>query len=315
MRSSAFSLFVPLWDELKKNGVDVLETDTFSKYPNLRSDIFNGVYSSSDYLEKSLDVSYINDNYDVIVIENLFPYWNEDWDKIKPKKVLVLGDLHRFDPKGTKFPSFMFDIAQDKIGVSVILTKYIESYERIYKDVGLPVFHWPHSVSPKIFHDYGLKKEYGVLSTGSMNGVYPKRQMLHKLLKGKPYYKRIDRPNNNTITHPDPWPIDDDYSKELNKASISIACTSIYNYTIAKIFEIPACNSVLLCDYTNEMKELGFIPGYNFIEIQEGVDYIEDMLSSEENLEYISYNGYKLVHEKHTTQQRVKEFLEKIYSS
>ena len=310
IRASAHSLFLPLWKELKRNNVKVLETNTFIRYPNLRKDIFSGNYPS--YLPKSLNPSYINSNYEVIVIENLFPYWNEDWDKITIKKVMVLGDLHRFNPKGTKFPSFMFDILQDKVGVSVILTKYIESYHEIYKDVGLPVYHWPHSIDPNTFKDYGCDKEYEVLSTGSMNGVYPKRMMLNNLFRGHTYYTRINRPNNNTYTHPNPWPIGIDYAKELNKARISIACTSKYHYTIAKIFEIPACNSVLLCDYTNEMKDLGFIPGHNFIEIEEEdgeIEYIEDILHNPKKLNKICENGYRLVHEKHTTQQRVKEFL------
>jgi spore maturation protein CgeB len=112
------------------------------------------------------------------------------------------------------------------------------------------------------------------------------------------------------ITHPNPWPIGIDYAKELNKAKISIACTSKYHYTIAKIFEIPACNSVLLCDYTSEMKDLGFIPGHNFIEIKKGeIGYIEDILHSPKKLNEICRNGYELVHKNHTTEIRVKELL------
>jgi hypothetical protein len=308
MRASAHSLFLPLWKELRKNNVKVLETDTYMRYPNLRTDIFNGL--PVNYLPKSLQPSYINSNYELIVIENLFPYWNEDWHKIKVKKVMMLGDLHRFDPKGTKFPTFMFDILQDKVGVSVIFSKYIETYHSIYKDVKLPVFHLPHSIDPTLFKNYGLKKEYDVLSTGSINGVYPKRMMLNEVFKGHIYYTRINRPNNNMITHPNPWPIGIDYAKELHKARISIACTSKYHYTIAKIFEIPACKSVLLCDYTKEMESLGFIPGHNFIEIRDNkVQYIEDLLHNTKKLNRICENGYNLVHNIHTIQQRVKEFI------
>ena len=308
MRSSAFSLFLPLWKELISCDIDFMETNTFQKYPNLRKDIFNG--KDVPYLPKVFN-SYIQNTYDIIVIENLFPYWNEDWSKIKAKKVMVLGDLHRFDPNGTKFPSFMSHI-RDNVGVSAILTKYIESYHMIYKDVGLPVYHWPHSIDPTMFNYMeDIDKEYGVLSTGSMNSVYPVRQILHSKLKDKKYYKRIDRPNNNTITHPNPWPIGEDYVKELNKSMISIACTSKYHYTIAKIFEIPACGSVLLCDYTNEMKDLGFIPGENFIETRNTtIDHIEYLLNDNpDRLQKICERGHFMVHNNHTTKHRVDQFI------
>jgi hypothetical protein len=312
IRASAFSLFIPLYRELERTGVvDIKEFNSYTVYGDkYKEQIFQN--NNVDFIRPQLDVEYINSAYNIVIIENMFPYWNEQWDRITAKKLLVLGDLHRFNPKTGKYKKFMFRVIE-RIGIDAILTKYIETYEKDYKNIDLPVYHWPHSIDPTCFHDYGQKKEYGILSTGMLNdNVYPIRRKMYNLLKNKAYFKRIDRPNNRTDKYPNPWPVGINYAMELNKAKMSIACTSKYHYTIAKIFEIPACNSVLLCDYTDEMKRLGFIPDVNFIKIRDdiSVSYIESLLKDEERLQEISAAGYKMVHERHTTKQRVNELID-----
>jgi len=315
VRASAFSLFLPLYRELKKTGcVDICEFNAMKihgdKYKKHLMEV--GDLPKMRKARKILDPSYINNTFDIIFLENPFPYWYEDWYKIKPKRILMLGDLHRLAPIGGKWPHF-FDECENHIGeLSAIFTKYAGSYYRKhYKSLDIPYYHWPHSADIETFHDYGLKKKYGVLSTGVLaSGVYPLRAELHKLFKSKSYYKRIDRPKNRTDKFPNPWPVGKDYAKELNKAKISIACTSKFGYTLAKLFEIPACKSVLLCDYTDEMKSLGFIPEVNFLQVPNNniVQYVEDMLNSKK-IHEINNNGYDLIRSRHTINNRVDEFL------
>jgi len=315
IRASAFSLFTPLYDTLTKTGkVTIQKHDAMMLYGNFyKKELMEiGDCPRLRNADKVLDPSYINDNYDLIVLENPFPYWYEDWDKIQTKRVLVLGDLHRLAPIGGKWPHFFNSFTQSIGEPSAILTKYKgKFFRKYYKNLDIPTYHWPHSIDPDIFHDYNLKKKYGVLSTGMISKkIYPLRNTLDGIFKGKKYYKRIDRPPNRTDRYPNPWPVGRDYAKEINKAQISIACTSKFSYTLAKLFEIPACNSVMLCDFTKEMNSLGFEPGVNFLEIPQKrvLEYVEDMLNSK-SLEDISNNGYELVHERHTVQKRVEEFI------
>lgn len=306
VRASAFSLFVPLYRELQKSNIDIKEVNAFKMYKDgYKKDIFYN--KNTDYIKRHLKATHLN-KYDVIVLENPFPYWNEEWDKVKSKKVLILGDLHRFNPTNGKFPNFIFRM-KDRYGIDAILTKYIETYEKDYKDAKLPVYHWPHSVDPALFKDYGLEKKYGVLSTGMLAGsIYPIRRKMYEKFKGKSYFKRIDRPKNRTDIYPDPWPVGIDYAKELNKSKACIACTSVYHYTIAKIFEIPACKSLLLCDYTEEMKSLGFRPNENFLKFNRDIVEDYERLSKQE-LKRICNNGYELIQNRHTVQRRTQEFI------
>ena len=315
IRASAFSLFTPLYETLvKTNKVVVRQYHAMKLYGDRykRQLMETGDCPKLRKGEKVLDPSYINDNYDLIVLENPFPYWYEDWNNIKPKRVLVLGDLHRLAPIGGKWPYFFNSFTQSIGELSAILTKYKgKFFRKHYKSLDIPVYHWPHSINPDIFHDYKLKKKYGVLSTGILNkDVYPLRNTLNGIFDGKKYYKRINRPPNRTDRYPNPWPVGKDYAKEINKAQISIACTSKFSYTLAKLFEIPACNSVLLCDYTKEMESLGFIPDVNFLEVPQNrvVEYVQDMMGSN-ILKEISNNGYEMVRENHTVQKRVEEFI------
>ncbi len=112
----------------------------------------------------------------------------------------------------------------------------------------------PHSIEKTVFKDYNQKKIYDVLLTGVMSEkIYPLRCRVKNIIKDKkfknfkvkimnhPGYRILDV-NSQVV----------DYAKEINKAKISITCSSIYKYALAKYSEIPACNSLLIADLPNE---------------------------------------------------------------
>jgi len=306
-RASYISLFYPLHRELIRTGiVDITEVNTlYNKKLRHKEHILKGK-KRVDNIVKHLNIDYINDNYDVIFLENPYPFWFEDWYKIKAKKILSLGDLHNL--RNTN----IIKRAKDRIGISVVLVKYIEYFKKNFQNEGLSIYHWSHSADINMFKDYGLS-EYDVLLTGVIsNNIYPLRNKIYNKLKNEKYFKRIERPNNKIDKFPNPWPIGVDYAKEINKSKISVACTSKFKYTVAKIFEIPACKSALLCDYTKEMKSIGFIPNENFIEvdkknIKKQIEYL--LFSKDSRLEEITNNGYEFIRETHTTKNRVDELL------
>lgn len=59
------------------------------------------------------------------------------------------------------------------------------------------------------------------------------------------------------------------YAKELNRSKIVLTCDSVFKYPLMKYFEITACNALLLASYSKELGDLGFIPGVNFVAIDE----------------------------------------------
>ena len=76
-----------------------------------------------------------------------------------------------------------------------------------------------------------------------------------------------------------------------------------------------ACNTLLLASCTKEIKDLGFIPGVHFIEINEDnfMRKANYHLRNYDTLgKKIALNGYKMVRQKHSVQVRAKQLLDHI---
>jgi len=315
-RASYVSLFYPIHRELLKTGiVDIKEVNTLHNKKIRYKEHIVKCKKRPKNIIKHLDVEYVNDNYDIVFLENPYPFWFEEWHKIKAKKILALGDLHNL--RNTN----IIKRAKNRIGISTIFVKYIDYFNKNFDNEGLSIYHWPHSADIEIFKDYGLNKNYDILLTGMIsNNIYLIRNKIYNKLRNEKYFKRIERPNNKIDKFPNPWPVGKEYAKELNKSKISIACTSKFKYTVAKIFEIPACRTSLLCDYSKEMKSLGFVPDENFIEIdkkniKKQIEYL--LFSKDSKLKEVTNNGYDFIRENHTTTNRVNDFLKycgKIYN-
>jgi hypothetical protein len=299
-RTDAYTLYLPFQQMLKHSGVDVINVDAFVMYgDSYEPDILNGKIIKQNVLNPD----YINDKYDIVVGENFFPYFYEDWDSIQAKRVIWLEDIHGYCPK-------WLEMVKNRIGLDGIFTHYLHAFHENYDEEN--VYHLPHSISPSVHKDYELEKTYHSLLTGAIGeSVYPLRWKIFKELENKEYFKRIERPQNRLDKYPDSHPYGSKYCKHLNMSVMSFASTSIFKYTIAKLFEIPACNSLLLSDFIPEMKELGFIPNENFIEIDMDTDINELIMSlSSEHIQNVTKKGYEFVHKNHSVKVRCEQFLE-----
>lgn len=301
-RPSAYTLYFPFLDALRAAGVGFIEVDTLGMYGHSYE---SGVLSGKSYhMPKVLDPEYINDEFDIIVSCNYFPFMFEDWDKIKIPRVMIQEDLH--GPHDAADP--YVDLVAQRIGYDAIFAKYYDAFlarHDEYDDV--PYYHLPHCMSNKVHKDYGQEKTYEFLMTGTVGGCYVLRDLVLDKLKDKGYFHRIERFNYREMR----WPTGVDYCKELNKAWMSLSTTSTYNYTIAKFFEIPACGTALVGNYIPELGRLGFIPGENYIRIENDYDIagiVEHWLSNKEDLKQIIKAGHDMVNKRHSVEQRVIEF-------
>jgi spore maturation protein CgeB len=97
---------------------------------------------------------------------------------------------------------------------------------------------------------------------------------------------------------------------EINRAKIFFTCDSVYHYPVAKYFEVLACKTLLLAPASRELTDLGFIPGVNFVSIDESnfEEKAEYYLRHEEERLQIATKGYEMVHARHTTARRAAEF-------
>lgn len=236
--------------------------------------------------------------YDVIICDAMFIWMFEDWKQIDTPTFIIIEDQH------AKVPKIQVNFAV-KHGHGII---HRYQFNQFHTDIPKHIKKiWsPHSVNVNNFKDYGLPKETGVLQTGAIGGVYELRTLTHQTFRGCDFYKRIIRPVDDSKKQ---WPVQDDYSKELNKSWLSICCGATVEYPIMKFFEIPASKSVIYTDYFNELGDLGFIPNENMIQVNKNglVRQARALLETPSKLESIAQSGYDLIHERHTNEIRAKE--------
>lgn len=204
----------------------------------------------------------------------------------------------------------------EKEDIQHIFTFYREKFLQWYPEFAARM-HWlPHHAHQEIYQDYQLKKDIPILLTGSaLEDFYPLRTIMQMRLKNRTDFVHYPHPGYRTI-------LDDEkdvfvgkrYAKELNRSKIVLSCDSVFKYPLMKYFEVTACNALLLASYSKELGDLGFIPGVNFVAIdelcfEEKIDYY---LHHKEERERIAHNGMMLTQKRHTTEKRAKEFLAKI---
>ncbi|MGZ4107937.1 MAG: glycosyltransferase, partial [Tumebacillaceae bacterium] len=75
-----------------------------------------------------------------------------------------------------------------------------------------------------------------------------------------------------------------------------------------------ACKTLLLAPASQELRDLGFLPGVHFVPINEE-DFLEKAeyyVAHEAEREQIATAGYQMVHTLHTADRRVVQFLQMI---
>lgn len=305
----AFPIFEQMHNALKNYPDESVQVDFIYRETNkmLGSFIRSTVNGHLD-LSKKLDIKKAN-SYDVIFAERFPAFITEDWNKINTLKAIMIEDQHNTTVQ--KFTK----MAMDKFGFDVFFVRYKTPTKKFNKELYQKKVIWlPFSINTNIYHDYKLEKDIDISCFGTIhNGIYPIRSKLHKELLDKSFYKRIGRPSEAKAMKGKVWPTGEEYARLLNRSKISATCTSKYKYTLMKLFEICGCGSVLMCDYIQDMKDLGFRPNENFIQIKEGTNFkkfSKDILSTPNEIKRISDAGYDLIMKRHTEEIRAKEFIE-----
>lgn len=220
---------------------------------------------------------------------------------------IYLEDLHNINNLPQK-------ITNDN--VKYIFTCYRDSFYRMYPELVDKVRWLPHHVNTQIFKDYNLPKENNMLMIGAIfQAYYPLRYKILQTLSNNPDFVYHHHPGYRDINDNENKLVKENYAKEINKAKIFFTCDSIYQYPVLKYLEAPACKTLLLASDSRELYDLGFRPGENFIAINEHnfVEKAEYYLRNEKEREIIAENGFKLVHEKHSTLKRTQDLIMMIH--
>ena len=119
---------------------------------------------------------------------------------------------------------------------------------------GITLEYVGHCAEKTIFKDYGFEKKYDLMLGGYVNGHYPLRQRLKKILeKLKTRYKVYIHPHPGydlNDAHTDKYLIE--FAKKINQSKIVVTDSGKPRSRYGKYIEIPACNTVLAADYPND---------------------------------------------------------------
>ena len=170
---------------------------------------------------------------------------------------------------------------------------------------------FPFHVPEDIFRDYGENKIYNLLMMGAMDPrYYPLRVKMEEEMKGVKGFVHLKHPGYGVI--------DDGkvltgevYAREINRAKLFLTCDSSLKFPLLKYFEVLACKTLLLAPSNQEIQDLGFKDGENFVSINE-YNFKEKAfyyLGNEQEAQEIAINGYNMVHKNHSTEKRVKQLI------
>ncbi|TMV53022.1 glycosyltransferase family 1 protein [Paenibacillus mesophilus] len=230
------------------------------------------------------------------------------------KTTIPKGIMHT-DPfrKTSLFKTF---VRSNKI--DLVFSYYRDGFLNEYPEFAKK-FRWlPHHAYTPMFKDYALPKTIDFLLMGSLSPIYPLRNKIARDMRDVPGFVHHEHPGYRLFSKEEQQhlPIKQNYAKEINRARIFLTDGSMYNYPVAKYFEVPACNTLLLASGARELTDLGFIDKQNFVAVTEADFYDKAMhyLHKEDKRIEIALKGHRLVAEHHSTEIRVGQFIDYIRS-
>jgi len=221
------------------------------------------------------------------------------------KLISYFWDLHFLNKKFLPLMSNVLE-RSDKI-----LCSYDENFRRLWSQYLYKYECMPHFVSPYESYTqlpYNNKPIMKALLTGTIiEWWYPLRCFIRDL-----NYHYIDiLPRSGSSLYPAKTDlIGDDYIRELNKYFCSIATSTRFKRVTIKHFEIAATGALLLADYVEGLKSIGFIENKHYVRIDKDnvKAVIKDVIENPERYEKIRREGREYVLKNHTILNRVKQF-------
>jgi hypothetical protein len=278
-------------------------------------------YKDEPYEVGSIDVLdvihrlYPNDYPDIVLTwgphsRGLFPAL-KNFDKAKCLRVIWLLELHN-DIMRPEVYNFLKNGGADLVLKSHDYPCTSEYAKRLHA-LGIPVEWYPHSIDPNLFFDRKLPKIYDVTNIGQFTTQhYPVRYRAHEVLS-----------NQNEIKYMSPtrYIVGEEYARIINQTKIFITDTSSFRFAIPKLYEIMACNTLLLSTAPRSAEAIGLKSGVNYVEINDYapearqvnpksfMEPIRYYLQHPAELAQIAQRGHDLVHSKHTHDIRAQEMI------
>ena len=229
-------------------------------------------------------------------------------------KICFADDLHWWNTWLRRIKLISFALCD------IVLSTYGYVWNRFYREFRntKKVVWIPHSASPDFMLPYNPSPENSVLLSGAITRHYPLRQQMMKLYRQRSYsisyhhhpgyYCGYDYGTNQDVGH--------GYATKLNRYRAAFTDSLIYNYVVAKHFEIPATGALLLAENTvsDFLEKLGFKENEHYLPVskenlEERVQYVLNERNHDE-LDKIRMRAQDLVLARHKTSDRARQINE-----
>jgi len=227
--------------------------------------------------------------------------------ELKVPYAIFMNDLH-----------YDIDLRSELIAgenIKYIFAPYRDAFFQWYPEFKERLIWLPHHINTAIFRDYHLPASIDYLMMGALSeDVYPLRFKIYETMKEYDNFVYHPHPGYRNFSSDEEVLVRERYARELNRAKIFLTCDSLFHYPVTKYFEVPACNTLLMASTSSEIQDLGFIPGVNFVAINEN-DFEEKaryyLAHEQERLE-IASKGYEMVRGRHSTADRTAELINRL---
>ena len=291
--------------------------DYYNQLPHFCQCQYYGLDSVSYDPNKTIDdiISDMAVKPDIIfVMAPLFKFSN--WDNIKAKKYLLVTDSFDSNEKMQKAKHYP---RMDEIKWDGVFHHYLYALDFMKSKIKSNWVYWPNWAS-ELYNaqdekwNMRIKKNLDFFLSGKYSSEYAMRKIFHKAFHKSGLdcldnfsEKRVNniRDNSNFWIH-------------LIRSKYSPHDGGINGRVVPRYTESSYAKSVIISpDLGREMKLLGFIPGINYIKVKRtsNIKSVRNQMkeiAKYSDWERLSTNAYNLVKENHTTECRIKQFLEEV---
>lgn len=198
--------------------------------------------------------------------------------------------------------------------IDFIFPHYRDAFLRWFPEFENQMIWFPHHVPLHIFKDYQLPKTIDYLFIGACAPfVYPLRAKMIERLKNEKGFVMYGHPGYKPINYQsEQYVVGERYAQLINRSKMLFTCNSIYQYPVLKYFETAACNTLLMANGSKELRDLGFIDGKTFVEVNETnvLEKARYYLNNETERLKIASNANQMVRERHSTEKRANELIQ-----
>jgi hypothetical protein len=220
-----------------------------------------------------------------------------------------VDDLHWFNEEVHARKSFVLANVAD-----VIVGSYMHLLPSMYPEAASkPRVHSPHAVTSLFMLPLNEAPKLRVLLAGAVSQWYPYRTHVHsKIEAGDLRFDELPHPgyHANLSAMRDAPNVGSNFAASLNNYLAVLTDGLVFNYTVAKAFEIPACGALMLAnsELVPVLADLGLHAGTHFLAYSlESLDAVVDWVLSPANraaVDAIRAEGQALVWARHTVYHR-----------